>query len=326
MRQYLDLVEDILKNGFDRKDRTGTGTIGVFGRQLKFKMSEGFPLVTTKRIHVKSLVHELLWFLNGGTNIKYLNDNGVTIWDEWADKDGELGPIYGFQWRGWRKFEIKPGLVSLPSGLYNENYWDESIAIDQINNLINTLKNNPDDRRMIVSAWNVGELDQMNLPPCHYSFQVNTRELSLEERISISSKEPSFDPFDFGIGPISDESMHQTCDLYKVPRRAISLMWNQRSVDVGLGLPFNIASYALLLMMIAQVVNMVPDELIASLGDTHIYKNHIKSLKLQMSRNPNALPKMILNTGHTDMDNWKFEDFNLIDYNCYPSIKMDISV
>jgi thymidylate synthase len=286
-KKYQELLQDILDNGVEKGDRTGTGTISVFGRQIRHKMSEGFPLLTTKKIAWNVMVAELLWFLRGDTNIKFLLDYNCNIWNgdaykryeranTWELQDtpsmndfikrikedetfkktwGELGPIYGRQWRDWN-------------------------GIDQIDNLITELKTNPDSRRLMVNAWNVGELDFMVLPPCHYGFQVYTRELSIEERLDLASKTYSvFDPFDFYVGD------HNEIDkLYPVPRRAISLMWNQRSVDTFLGLPFNIASYGLLLEIIAKEVDMVPDELIGNLGDVHLYKNHIEQAKEQIGR------------------------------------------
>ena len=294
-KKYQELLQDILDNGIEKKDRTGTGTISVFGRQIRHKMSEGFPLLTTKKMAWKTMVTELLWFLRGDTNIKYLVDNGCNIWNgdayknyklkaensstyskmseeefiQWIKMDkafaeewGELGPVYGKQWRSWDA----------------HNKWDiDPTPVDQISNLINDLKTNPDSRRLMVSAWNVGELDKMVLPPCHYGFQVYTRELSLEERIELynSTKDPLSRSMDY-------LDIHM--DSLRVPKRAISLMWNQRSVDTLLGLPFNIASYGLLLMMIADEVNMVPDELIGNLGDTHLYLNHIEQAKEQIGR------------------------------------------
>jgi thymidylate synthase len=297
-KQYQDLLQDILDNGVEKKDRTGTGTISVFGRQIRHKMSEGFPLLTTKKMPWKSIVTELLWFLQGNTNIKWLVDNGCNIWNgdayknylKWAgnnpltieefiekiktDSDfagvyGELGPIYGKQWRKWAN---------------GGEVFDDVHYYDQIANLINDLKTNPDSRRLMVNAWNVGELDQMVLPPCHYGFQVYTRELSLERRYNIwfnnnyeTGMERFFDPSNL---PDFDN------DYYKpTPTRAISLMWNQRSVDTFLGLPFNIASYGLLLEIIAKEVNMVPEELIGNLGDVHLYSNHIEQAKEQIGRN-----------------------------------------
>ena len=320
-RQYQQLLGDILENGVEKKDRTGTGTLSVFGRQIRHKMSEGFPLLTTKKMAWKTMVTELLWFLRGDTNIKFLLDYDCHIWDadayknytnnflgyedvpskeefikeiktnsEFANKWGDLGPIYGKQWRSWNGRKTD-GFVEYESNGYNENIK----GIDQIQNLINELKTNPDSRRLMVSAWNVGELDQMILPPCHYGFQVYTRELQVWERLVLVSKTyKDFSPFDF---EISTEISHSEIDkLYPVPSRAISLMWNQRSVDTFLGLPFNIASYGLLLEIIAKSVNMVPDELIGNLGDTHLYSNHIEQAKEQIDREPFKLPKLNINT------------------------------
>jgi thymidylate synthase len=301
-KKYTDLLQDILDNGVTKQDRTGTGTLSVFGRQIRHKMSEGFPLLTTKKMYFKGIVTELLWFLRGDTNIKFLVDNDCHIWDGDAYKAfkskqyphssglnefdmedfiiaiknddykeynlGELGPIYGKQWRSWDSYNFVDDEV-------------HTIKIDQIANLINDLKTNPDSRRLMVNAWNVGELDQMVLPPCHYGFQVYTRELSIEERITISTGT-------LITGKIVDEdvidSWEQHCKKDNTPTRAISLMWNQRSVDSFLGLPFNIASYGLLLEIIAKEVNMVPDELIGNLGDTHLYLNHIEQAKEQIGR------------------------------------------
>jgi thymidylate synthase len=299
-KSYTDLLQDILDNGVTKKDRTGTGTISVFGRQIRHKMSDGFPLLTTKKMPFKTIVTELLWFLRGDTNIKYLVDNNCHIWDgdayknfekqcipgtgkkmsqeefiefiktndEFAKQWGELGPIYGKQWRQW-------------GGLQDLTDDDKPIYLDQIQNLINDLKTNPDSRRLMVSAWNVGELDQMVLPPCHYSFQVYTRELSLLERVQIYG----VDKIQTNDAGYYEHSYAQfKVDEAKIPTRAISLMWNQRSIDTFLGLPFNIASYGLLLEIIAKTVNMVPDELIGNLGDTHLYLNHIDQAKEQIGR------------------------------------------
>jgi thymidylate synthase len=300
-KQYQNLLQDILDNGLEKKDRTGTGTISVFGRQIRHKMSEGFPLLTTKKMAWKTMVTELLWFLRGDTNIKYLVDNDCNIWngdayinylnnsrpdksdkdfhktrfliskeefinkiktdDEFAKKFGELGPIYGKQWRNWKTF------------------FTQKQGLDQIQNLINDLKTNPDSRRLMVNAWNVGELDQMVLPPCHYSFQVYTRELTWEEQVQWVMKNTD----------VEMENLYIVEEIAKpsTPKRAISLMWNQRSVDTFLGLPFNISSYGLLLEIIAKAVNMVPDELIGNLGDVHLYSNHIEQAKEQIGRKYN---------------------------------------
>ena len=264
MRQYLDLLDHVLKHGVEKHDRTGTGTISVFGYQMRFNLQEGFPVMTTKKLHLKSILHELLWFLKGETNIAYLKDNGVRIWNEWADENGNLGPIYGYQWRSWPDY--KGG------------------NIDQIKQVIHSIKNNPDSRRHIVSAWNVGAIDEMALPPCHILFQ-----------------------FYVANGKLS-------CQLY------------QRSADIFLGVPFNIASYAFLLKMIAQVTGLEAGEFVHTLGDAHIYLNHIDQVKLQLSREPMKLPQMKLNPDVKDIFDFKFEDFELVGYESHPHIKGDISV
>jgi thymidylate synthase len=316
-KQYTALLQDIIDNGATKQDRTGTGTLSVFGRQIRHKMSDGFPLLTTKKIHFKSVVTELLWFLRGDTNIKFLVDNDCHIWDgdcyqsylknwkpqpiietqpylieqeyvndrplpkdmfihcikigdEFAKKWGDLGPIYGKQWREWKQF--------IPYNVTEENCKVAVKVTDQIDNLINDLKTNPDSRRLMVNAWNVGELDQMVLPPCHYGFQVYTRELSLEERMKILEEKH---PLYYLEQQLGGEDIFTRNNI---PTRAISLMWNQRSVDTFLGLPFNIASYGLLLEIIAREVNMVPDELIGNLGDVHLYLNHIEQAKEQIGR------------------------------------------
>ena len=274
---YLSLLEDVLNNGVEKSDRTGTGTISVFGRQIRHDMKQGFPLLTTKKMYWKGIVTELLWFLRGDTNIKFLHDNGCHIWDGDYEKsgrsDGELGPIYGKQWRNWRGIDI--------SKMARKTY-----STDQISNLINGLKTNPNSRRLMVNAWNVGELDQMTLPPCHYGFQVYTRELTLDERLTNycesigTDKNPGFE-----LGR-SDDYYEYWLEDRNVPKREISLMWNQRSVDTFLGLPFNIASYGLLLEIIANEVNMVPGELVGNLGDVHLYKNHIDQAREQLTKEP----------------------------------------
>ena len=290
---YKGLLASCLYNGVEKKDRTGTGTLSVFGRQIRHKMKDGFPLLTTKKIAIKTLMAELKWFLKGDTNIKYLQDNGCKIWDGDYNKsgrtDGELGPIYGRQWRNWN-------------------------GIDQIQNLINELKTNPDSRRLMVSAWNVGDLKEMVLPPCHYGFQLYTRELNLDERIDYHNQ-----------GKLSKSSdyFHEHLDAEGIPRRAISLSWNQRSVDTFLGLPFNIASYAMLLNLIAEEVNMVPKELIGNLGDTHLYLNHVDQAKEQISRDPHPhLPKLKLS--NVDILNGEF-DYEILHYHSHPAIKAPLS-
>ena len=324
-KQYVNLLQDILDNGYKKEDRTGTGTISVYGRQFRHKMSEGFPLLTTKKMFFKGIVSELIWFLQGRTDLRYLLENGCHIWTGDAykvyDKDfdrehppfsapypkrltkeefeekimtddefnkwyGDLGPIYGKQWREWTYLtsEQKQDIVGIDEEICGADMWDgirHYRTFDQIANLINDLKTNPDSRRLMVNAWNVGELGQMTLPPCHYGFQMYTRELTIEERLDLASKTYGklFEPFDF------HRVDHEEIDeLYPVPRRAISLMWNQRSVDTFLGLPFNIASYGLLLEIIAKEVNMVPEELIGNLGDVHIYSDHVEQVKEQIGK------------------------------------------
>ena len=346
-KQYQALLQDILDNGVKKSDRTGTGTISVFGRQIRHKMSEGFPLLTTKKMAWKTMVIELLWFLRGDTNIKFLVDNDCHIWDGdaykaytnkimnhqkgvqpnskeafilkikyedgYAKENGDLGPIYGKQWRNWKGDTWIEGSTDGTDGSYLQSEY-----IDQIQNLISELKSNPDSRRLMVSAWNVGELDQMTLPPCHYGFQVYTRELSVEERLDLASKKYKvFDPFDFHRGD------HKEIDeLYPVPKRAISLMWNQRSVDTFLGLPFNIASYGLLLEMLADEMDMVADELIGNLGDVHLYSNHIEQAKEQISREPMELPTVHVRDGIYCSS---INDAILENYQSHPSIKAPLS-
>jgi thymidylate synthase len=259
MKQYLELLDKILTEGVVRDDRTGTGTKGIFGYQMRFNLQDGFPLLTTKRLHLKSIIYELLWFLKGDTNIKYLNENNVSIWNEWADANGDLGPVYGAQWRSWKSSDGK--------------------TIDQISEVVNSLKNNPYSRRHIVSAWNVGDIDKMALPPCHLMFQ------------------------------------------FYVANNKLSCMLYQRSCDVFLGVPFNIASYALLTMMMAQVTGYQPGEFVHTLGDAHIYLNHIEQCKLQLSRQPFALPQMIINPEVKSIFDFKYEDFSLVNYQYHPHIK-----
>jgi thymidylate synthase len=264
MKQYLDLLDHVLKTGLKKTDRTGTGTISVFGYQMRFDLEKGFPLLTTKKLHLKSIIHELLWFISGDTNTRYLNENGVRIWDEWADKDGNLGPVYGYQWRSW------------PAG--------DGRKIDQLENVIASIKQTPDSRRHIISAWNVGELNKMALPPCHILFQ-----------------------FYVADGKLS-------CQLY------------QRSADIFIGVPFNIASYALLTLMVAQVTELKPGEFIHTLGDAHIYLNHIDQVKLQLTRLPYKLPEMKINHDIRDILKFRYDDFILDGYVSHPHIKGEISV
>ncbi len=263
MKQYLDLLNHILESGVSKEDRTGTGTLSVFGYQMRFDLAKGFPVVTTKKLHLRSIIHELLWFLMGDTNIKYLNENGVSIWDEWADDNGELGPVYGSQWRSWTI---------------------DGKSIDQISNVVEQIRTNPDSRRLIVSAWKVDEIEKMALPPCHCLFQFYVAEGKL------------------------------SCQLY------------QRSCDVFLGVPFNIASYSLLAMMVAQVTGLQPGEFIHTLGDAHLYKNHLEQARKQLSRSPKPLPTMKMNPDVKDLFEFKYEDFELVGYDCHPGIKAPIAV
>jgi thymidylate synthase len=264
MQQYLDLMRYVLENGVRREDRTGVGTLGIFGYQMRFDLAQGFPAVTTKKLHFRSIIHELLWFLQGDTNIKYLRENSVTIWDEWADENGDLGPVYGYQWRSWPTADGR--------------------SLDQISQLLTNLQRNPNSRRHIVSAWNVADVDNMALPPCHCLFQF----FVAEDKLS--------------------------CQLY------------QRSADIFLGVPFNIASYALLTMMVAQVTGYKPGEFIHTLGDAHLYLNHLEQAKLQLSRQPCHLPAMKLNTAVTSLFDFHYEDFELVNYRYHPAIKAPIAV
>lgn len=264
LRQYLQLLEDILENGVEKEDRTGVGTLSVFGRQLRFNLQDGFPLVTTKKLHIRSIIYELLWFLKGDTNVRYLQENGVTIWDEWADENGDLGPIYGAQWRSWKGADGK--------------------TIDQIAWVVEEIKRNPHSRRLLVSAWNVAELDEMKLPPCHYAFQ------------------------------------------FYVANGRLSCMWQQRSVDTFLGLPFNIASYALLTHMIAQQCDLDVGELIFTGGDVHLYKNHLEQAKLQLTREPRPLPKLVIKRKPPSIFDYEYDDFEIVGYNPHPTIKAPVAV
>ena len=315
---YHDLLKDILENGHQKGDRTGTGTKSVFGRQIRFNMKDGFPLLTTKKLHTKSIIHELIWFLSGDTNIEYLQENKVSIWDEWADLMGDLGPVYGKQWVDWSgKTQVGLSAKKNDEGYY-EYIQTKTNGINQIKNLINSLMGSPDSRRIMVSAWNVGEIEQMALPPCHYGFQVWTRELSLEER-GVN--------YETHYKGLKRNKTNKDFDKIGIPKRELSLMWNQRSVDTGLGLPFNIASYGLLLEMIAQQTNMIAGELIGNLGDVHIYDNHIEQIQEQLTRESktDVLPKLKLNKVDTIFD-YKFEDFEIVDYDAHSTIKMPIAV
>ena len=304
-KKYQQLLSDIIEFGVEKKDRTGTGTISEFGHQIRHKMSEGFPLLTTKKMAWKQIVSELLWFLTGQTNIAFLHKHNNHIWDGDYEKsgrtDGDLGPIYGKQWRKW---DGKNG------------------RIDQIDDLVKELKTNPDSRRLMVSAWNVGELDQMVLPPCHYGFQIWTRELTYSERYKIwfnNNYETGMEYYEGNV-PDFDNAYYEP-----TPTRAISLMWNQRSVDTFLGLPFNIASYGLLLHILANEVNMIPDELIGNLGDTHLYSNHIEQAKEQIGRTSFDLPKLKTNVKIDGICCATPDDFILEEYQCHPTIKAHLS-
>jgi thymidylate synthase len=264
MRQYLNLMHHVLEHGTKKEDRTGTGTLSVFGYQMRFKLTEGFPLLTTKKLHIKSIIYELLWFLRGDTSIKYLQEHGVNIWNEWADESGNLGPVYGAQWRSWSTADGR--------------------SVDQISHVIEQIKSNPDSRRLIVSAWNVGEIPKMALPPCHLLFQFY----------------------------VANEKL--SCQLY------------QRSADIFLGVPFNIASYALLTMMIAQVCGLQAGEFVHTLGDTHLYSNHIEQARLQLTREPLALPQMRINPSIKSIFDFEYSDFELVDYNAHPHIKAEVAV
>jgi len=366
-KQYQQLLQDILDNGVEKMDRTGTGTVSVFGRQIRHNMKDGFPLLTTKKMAFKTMVTELIWFLRGDTNIKYLVDNGCHIWDgdayknyekwfwdnvppkadtsgklsreefinkiktdnEFAKTWGELGPIYGKQWRKWPSIKR----IGIKNGDTIHKAYPDYGDVDQIQNLINDLKTNPDSRRLMVSAWNVGELDEMVLPPCHYGFQVYTRVLVESERYGLLLKSG------YNGKELNTSNMVKECNEKNIPTRAISLMWNQRSVDTFLGLPFNIASYGLLLEIIAKEVNMIPDELIGNLGDTHLYSNHVEQAKEQITRDSFQLPRLNINTEfwqtetgecgvgplNTNLQGFEIDDFQLENYQSHPAIKAPLS-
>jgi thymidylate synthase len=325
MKQYVELVRKIKEKGSIKGDRTGTGTKSIFGHQVRFIMSDGFPLLTLKKTHFKSIVHELLWFIKGDTNIKYLNANGVKIWNEWADDEGELGPIYGSQWVNWLGYRegVQAGHMD---GFGNFSFQPK--GINQLVDAIYQLKNNPDSRRIMVNAWNVSEIPKMKLPPCHYGFQFYTRDLSTDERNEWFDKNWGYGGESGGKNNWKDFEL----DQQNVPKRTISLMWNQRSVDTFLGLPFNIASYALLLHMVAKCVNMVPDELVGNLGDTHLYLNHSEQVDELLKRWDGAggkspkLPSIKLNEKSKDLFSFKYEDIVLEGYEPLPSIKAPIAV
>jgi thymidylate synthase len=309
MKQYHDLMRHILETGDTKTDRTGTGTISVFGYQMRFDLSKGFPLVTTKKIHMKSVIHELLWFLQGDTNVKYLQENGVKIWDEWADENGDLGPVYGSQWRSWPDYRKIRDHVS--NGLDTEVY-----TIDQISQVIDRLKTKPDCRRMIVSAWNVADIPAMALAPCHCLFQFNTRPLSIDERVRIFCERHMDMTF------VGEASLKH----FNIPEYKLDCQLYQRSSDVFLGVPFNIASYSMLTHMIAQVVNMVPGDFIWTSGDTHLYLNHMQQVNEQLMRESRPLPKLKINPEVKDIFGFKYEDFTIEGYDPWPAIKAPVAV
>lgn len=320
MRQYKQLVQEVMKKGSNRGDRTNTGTRSIFGHQMRFDLKEGFPLVTGKKTVLRSIVHELLWFLQGSTNIQYLHDNNVHIWDEWADINGNLGPVYGKQWRSWPDYKeaIYLGGDSGPGGL-DRHYYEESI--DQISNVIAQVKLNPMSRRLIVSAWNPSEVDFMALPPCHVLFQFYCTELTYEERVAHYLGMPPVDTSD------SQAALSQAVlDSADVPKYKISCQLYQRSADVFLGVPFNIASYALLTMMVAKICNMVPDEFIWTGGDCHLYSNHFTQVEEYLESETHDLPEMIIHGDQKGIDDFKFEDFELKNYKCGPLIRAPIAV
>jgi|TARA_R100000093_G_scaffold71674_1_gene48332 thymidylate synthase len=306
---YHQLLKKILSEGLSKADRTKTGTSSIFGHQVRFNMGEGLPLLTTKKIHTKSIIHELLWFLRGDTNVEHLQNNGVTIWNEWADEEGELGPVYGKQWTNWG------GWYSEHHGNSNGTRGVHFKGINQIQQCLDLLRSNPDSRRIIVNAWNVGELKDMKLPPCHYGFQLYTRELNFAERAA------NCPAFHTTCGWKNLELSHKKMDALRTPTREISLMWNQRSIDTFLGLPFNIASYALLLHMFAQQVNMVPGELIGNLGDTHIYNNHYTYVKEQLTRNTNRKAPQLKLKKADNIFSYNYEDFEILNYEADPNWK-----
>lgn len=344
MKQYLALMQDILDNGVVKKDRTGVGTLSVFGRQLRFDLKEGFPLVTTKKVHLKSIIHELLWFLNGDTNVKYLQENGVKIWNEWANAEGELGPVYGKQWREWRDckvvecHDVRRTQQLMQRGYkYIGNMKEDGTtylvyekAHDQISKVIQQLREDPDSRRIIVSAWNVGDLDDMALNPCHNYFQFYTTEMTLLERLDwYEANEPE----KFANAPLinhedidNEERLHETLDREGIPRRKLSCFYMMRSNDYLLGAPFNVASYALLTHMIAQQLNMVPDELVYSGVDVHLYSNHLEQAKLQLTREPYPLPKLVIKRKPDSIFDYKYEDFELVGYQTHPHIAAPVAV
>lgn len=337
MKQYQDLMTEVFAKGTPKKDRTGTGTLSIFGHQMRFNLQEGFPLVTTKRCHLRSIIHELLWFLKGDTNIQYLKDNGVTIWDEWADKNGDLGPVYGKQWRAWTAHdEVHTGNKKIIAEM-EEDGWEEAgyreasmlltKDIDQIAKVMDQLKNDPDNRRIIVSAWNVADLDDMALAPCHAFFQFYTREMSLDERVQWAEENDNELWSDYIHATFVDENTRLGwLDKAGVPTRKLSCQLYQRSCDIFLGLPFNIASYALLIHMFAQQANMVVGDFVWTGGDVHLYSNHLEQARTQLGRTPRALPKLIIKRKPDSIFDYKFEDFDIEGYDPHPAIKAPVAI
>lgn len=314
MMQYQSLLGQIIQYGTEKGDRTGTGTRSIFGHQMRFDLSEGFPLVTTKKVHFKSVVHELLWMLSGQTNVAPLQREGVTIWDEWADENGELGPVYGKQWRKWTTYKRGPDGTFLRASL------------DQINHILQALVGNPDSRRMVVSAWNPAELDQMKLAPCHCLFQFNTRPMTLNQRLKTMGFRECVDRPEGGYIEGTEDRQHAALDEMGAPSRYLDCQLYQRSCDVFLGVPFNIASYALLVHMVAQVVGMVPGDFIWTGGDVHLYLNHLDQAREQLSREIQAYPTIRLNPDVKDLFAFRYEDITLEGYRPLPAIKAPVAV
>lgn len=353
MKQYLELIHTVLNEGHEKADRTGTGTISIFGHQMRFDLRKGFPLVTTKKVHLRSIIHELLWFLQGDTNIQYLKDNNVTIWDEWANANGDLGPVYGQQWREWSDTKLVSHWDDASKkALYDRGYHysgsiarddpSKSLAVfskrfDQIQTVIDQLRNDPDNRRIIVSAWNVGDLADMALAPCHSFFQFYTRALNYKERLQwvkdncsealdawheTTNEQIAMKDIDH------DEASQQLVEWVEdiAPERILSCQLYQRSADVFLGVPFNIASYALLVHMVAQQVGMAVGDFIWTGGDTHLYTNHLEQATLQLSRVPHDLPKLVINRTPASIFDYKFEDFEVVGYESHPAIKAPVAI
>lgn len=305
MKQYLDLLQHVLDHGTVREDRTGTGTVGVFGYQMRFPLADGFPVLTTKKLHLRSIIHELLWFLRGDTNIKYLKDNGVSIWDEWADKDGNLGPVYGSQWRSW------------PDG--------RGGTIDQIADVVRQIKENPYSRRLMVTAWNPAEIQDMALPPCHCLFQFYVEPAASVDKLNVDTLIGSTDKS--GASTCQPINLSTCQPINEKPLKGrLSCQLYQRSADIFLGVPFNIASYALLTMMMAQVCGLEPGDFVHTFGDAHIYRNHLDQVRLQLSRDPRPLPTMRINPAVDDIFAFRYEDFTLEGYDPHPHIKGEVSV